>query len=54
MAIRVRQVQVTHEQRCLLCKEALGKFRAQEVAVCPGCQAPAHLDCVDELAAVAA
>lgn len=49
MAIRVRRVQVTHEQRCLLCREALGELRAHEVAVCPGCQAAAHLDCVDEL-----
>lgn len=45
--IRVRRVTLSGEQRCPLCREDLDA-PADELAVCAGCDAVHHLECVDE------
>jgi hypothetical protein len=45
--IRVRRVTLSGEQRCPLCREDLDA-PPDELAVCAGCDAVHHLDCVDE------
>ena len=50
MAIRVRRVAVSSDQRCPLCRGDLAGTPAAELAVCAGCDAVHHDACVAELA----
>ncbi len=48
---RKRRVRLQRDQVCPLCKAALFDTAPQNLAVCPGCRAVYHLDCVGELGA---
>lgn len=50
MAIRVRRVAVSSDQRCPLCRGDVAGTPAAELAVCAGCDAVHHDACVAELA----
>lgn len=47
--VRIRRVTLGQDQRCPLCREPVGDEALGALAVCPGCDAVHHEDCVDEL-----
>lgn len=47
--VRIRRVRLGPDQRCPLCREPVGSEALDGLAVCPGCDAVHHEDCVAEL-----
>jgi hypothetical protein len=49
MAVRIRRVAVSRDQRCPLCRGDVAGAPADELAVCAGCEAVHHEACAAEL-----